>query len=151
MKPWYAQGARRLLEARERGLMPDGAVIVSMVDRDIPDALVVNKDMPVDRLNWRMLVNLDVHVVANRSADLGWLLETVSRIAHCRPQSLCIRFDDGDELHDVEVGEALHLQSIGGLPAVHSFDWVPINCSGTQTGARLRKALIQKHPRWTTL
>jgi hypothetical protein len=151
MKPWFAQGARRLLEARESGLMPEGAVIVSMLDRDIPGALVVKKDMPVDRMNWRMLVNLDVYVAANRSADLSWLLETTSRIAQCRPANLHVRFEDGDELHDVEVGEGLHLPSVGGLPAVHSFDWVPINCSGTQMGARLRKALIQKHPRWTAL
>lgn len=150
MKPWYAQGARKLLEARERGLMPSDPVVVTLGDRDIPGALVVNKDMPVDRMDWRMLVNLDVHVVAGQSADLSWLLETVSRIAQCRPKTLFLRFDH-EGVHDVEVGEGLHLPAVRELPATHTFDWVPINCSGSHIGAQLRKALIQKHPRWTVL
>lgn len=149
-RPWYAHGARKLLEARERGLMPEGPVFVCLVDRGMSDALTVNKDMPTDGLDWRMLVNLEVRVIAGQEADLGWLLDTVSRIAHARPKFLLIRFDH-DGLHDVEVGTGLHLPQVRDIPGQHSFTWVPINCSGTLTGSRLRKALIQKHPRWTEL
>jgi hypothetical protein len=149
-RPWYARGARKLLEARQGGMVPDGAVLVTLGDRGVSGSLVVNKDMPLDRLDWRMLVNLDVHVVAGKDWQLGVLLDIVSRVAAARPKSLYIRFDH-DGLHDVEVGTGTHLPAVLDIPAQHNFTWVPINCSGTSTGARLRKALIQKHPRWTVL
>lgn len=149
-KPWYAHGARKLLEVRESGMAPEGSVLVNLTTEDLYGSLVVKTDMPSDRLDWRMLVNLDVEVFARQTAGLDWLLETTSRIAQARPQSLYVRFEH-DGLHDVEVGTGLHLPKVKDIPAQHSFSWVPINCSGTLTGARLRKALIAKHPRWTVL
>lgn len=149
-KPWYAHGARKLLAARQAGLMPDRTVYVSMTDRQTPNALSVKRDMPADRLDWRMLVNLDVQLLADRTVDLGWLLDTTSRIAHVRPAFLGIVFED-EGVHDVEVGTGTHIPEVLELPAQHSFTWVPINCSGTLTGSRLRQALIAKHSRWTVL
>jgi hypothetical protein len=149
-RPWYAHGARKLLEARQSGMVPDDAVLVTLGDRGVSGALVVNEDMPAERLDWRMLVNLDVHVIAGKTWPLGNLLDLVARIAAARPKSLYIRFDH-DGLHDVEVGTGSHFAAVQDIPAEHTFSWVPINCSGTQTGARLRAALIQKLPRWTVL
>jgi hypothetical protein len=144
MKPWYALGAKTLLTQREKGLMPADPVEVSLVGGK---GLVVRQDMPVARLDWRMLVNLDVWVVAGKLCALDWVLSVVDGVARNRPKSLYLRFDQ----HDIEVGTGLHLPAVGELPAVHEFEWTPINCSGTKWGARLRDALISTHPRWTLL
>lgn len=146
-KPWYAFNARKLLEAREKGLTPEGTVVVSMVDGERGD-LTVMPDMPADRMDWRMLVNAEVLILADRATPLDRLLETASRIAQARPKFLAIRFNGH---HDVEVGTGSHFAAVRDIPAEHSFSWVPINCSGTLAGAQLRQALIQKHPRWTVL
>lgn len=154
-KPWYADKARELLKARQQGMKPKGRVVVSLVGGDFSDVasatLHARPDMPTDRLDWQMLVNLEVWLWAGPDAALGWLLATASRIAHARPRDLLLRFEDGDSIHDVEVGSGFHLPSVLDLPAQHFFDWVPINCTGSVVGAKLRRALIAKHERWTRL
>ena len=151
MKPWYATNARDLMNTREQGLMPAGPVVVSLVGGEFPmPTIYVRQDMPVDRLDWRMLVNLDVWLWAGPEAALTWLLTTADRIAQARPKSLVLRFEDKD-VHDVEIGTGLHIPAVKTLPACHTFTWTPINCSGTRWGARLRKALMGVHPCWTEL
>lgn len=155
MRPWYATNARDLLQAREQRFAPAGPVVVTLVGGDFSTvtetALYVRPDMPVERLDWRMLVNLDVWLWAGRSAALEWLLESTSRIAHAQPRFLLLRFEEFGDIHDVEIGTGLHIPPVLDLPGVHYFDWVPVNCTGTRVGAQLREALINKHPRWTRL
>jgi hypothetical protein len=155
MTPWYATNARDLLEARRHGFAPAGPVVVAMVGGDFSDVadvtLYVRPDMPVDRVDWRMLVNVDVWLWAGQEAALGWLLATTSRIAHARPRDLVLRFEEQDEIHDLEVGWGTHIAAVANLPPQDHFDWVPINCSGSRLGSRLRQALIATHPRWTRL
>lgn len=151
MKPWYATNARDLMATREQGLMPSTPVVVSLVGGRFPfPALYVRDDMPTERMDWRMLVNLDVWLWAGPEAALNWMLATADRIAKARPKSLILRFED-KEIHDVEVGSGLHLPAVKNLPAQHVFTWTPINCSGTHWGSRLRKALMGVHPCWTDL
>lgn len=151
-RPFYATNARDLLETRQQGMVPAGPVVVSLVGGEFSEpVLYVRTDMPADRLDWRMLVNLDVWLWASPAAPLNWLLGIASRIAAVRPKTLFLRFEDAGQVHDVEVGEGIHRPSIADIPAHHSFTWVPINCCGTLWGARLRKALIATHPRWTEL
>lgn len=154
-RPWYATNARQLLETRRQGLAPDGRVVVSLVGGSFGDVaattLYAKPDMPVDRLDWRMLVNLDVWLWAGPNAALDWLLTTASRIAQVRPKELLLRFEEPDGIHDVEVGSGLHIPAVRHLAAQHAFDWVPINCSGSLVGAKLRAALIATHKPWTRL
>lgn len=154
-RPWYATNARRLLEIRQQGKKPAGPVVVSLVGGDFSDVsahpLYVRPDMPVDRMDWRMLVNLQVWLWAGPGAALDWMLATADRIAQVRPADLILRFEEGAEIHDVEVGSGFHLPAVGDIPPVHEFTWVPINCSGTRWGGRLRTALIATHQPWTQL
>jgi hypothetical protein len=146
-KPWYAYNARKLLDARQAGMTPDDTVVVSMVDGERGD-LTITADMPADRMDWRMLVNLDVVILADKATPLDRLLDTASLIAQARPRFLGIHFNGA---HDVEVGTGSHFAAVQDIPAEHTFSWVPINCGGTLAGSQLRHALIQKHPRWTVL
>lgn len=147
MTPWYAQNARLLLQNRQHGITPDGPVVVSLVagEFDLP-TLFVHADMPIDRLDWRMLVNLTVWVWASAKAPIERVLETVYRIAIARPKELILRFEHGDEVHDVEVGYGHHLPGVAGFAPVHQFQWAPINVGGTALGRRLKRALLSKKP-----
>lgn len=155
MRPWYATNARDLLETRQQGLMPDGRVVVSLVGGHYDDVaaatLYARQDMPVDRMDWRMLVNLEVWLWASPSAALQWLLATASRIAHARPRSLVLRFEQADDLHDVDIGTGLHIPAIRELPAVHAFSWFPVNSSATRFAEQLRWALCDTHKPGTIL
>lgn len=154
-RPWYATNARDLLEARRQGLKPDGPVVVSLVGGDFSGVAAatinVKPDMPVDRLDWRMLVNLHVWLWANQQAKLEWLLATASRIAHVRPRRLVLRFEAGKQVHDVDIGTGIHIPAVRELPATHDFWWSPINCSDTAVATRLRAALLAVHPFQTIL
>lgn len=155
MSPWYATNARDLLETRRQGFALRRPVAVSLIGGNFEAftsaALYVRPQMPVERLDWRMLVNLDVWLIGSKDAALDWLLATASRIAQAQPHELVLRFGDGGDWHDVEIGTGLHIPPVADLPAVHRFDWVPINCSGTRLGSQLRRALINTHARWTRL
>ena len=88
-RPWYATNARDLLEHRRRNLKPVEPVIVSLVGGDFRDVaetvLYARRDMPVDRMDWRMLVDLDVWLWAGTGAAMDWISETAWRIAQARP------------------------------------------------------------------
>ena len=90
-RPWYATNARDLLEHRRRNLKPVEPVIVSLVGGDFRDVaetvLYARRDMPVDRMDWRMLVDLDVWLWAGTGAAMDWITETAWRIAQARPLS----------------------------------------------------------------
>ena len=148
MRPWYAINARKLLANRDKGLAPADPVTVSMTEHY--GSLAVTDDMPLDRLDWRMLVNLDVHLIAGPAAALKRVLAVAAGIANARPKSLYLRFQH-DGWHDVEIGTGLHLPAVLDIPATHRFTWLPINCSGTAVGAKLRQALRSQHADWTEL
>ncbi|MBP9149236.1 MAG: hypothetical protein KBG00_10690 [Rhodoferax sp.] len=103
-------------------------------------------DLPHDRIDWRMLVNLSVWVWASAKAPLQQVLDTVYRIALVRPRELVLRFEQGDMVHDIEVGYGHHLPATAGVAAVHRFQWAPINVGGSPLGYRLKKALLSKKP-----
>lgn len=154
MRPWYATNARDLLETRRQGLKPDGPVVVSLIGGYVDGAattLHVHQDMPVERMDWRMLVNLDVWLHAGPAAALEWVLETASRIALARPSDLVLRFQEDKLLHDARIGTGLHTLAIRDLPAHHSFTWCPLNASLSPVAERLCWALLARHPRWTEL
>lgn len=145
-RPWYAINARRLLEDRQRGLVPQDAVAVVLTDDTIPaPAVYVKADMPLDRLDWRMLVNLQVWLYADAGVALDRVLKVARSIAAIRPGELVLRFN-ADGLHDVEVGAACHFPGVADLQPVHQFTWNPINLSCTAIGAKLRRALLAEHP-----
>ena len=151
-KPWYASSARTLLANRREGFTPDSPINVSLMGGEFDDiALFVRPDMPVEMLDWRMLVNLDVHLWANPTVAIGKVLATASRIAHARPKELVLRFEQANHIHDIEVGSATHRPAIADIPAEHTFTWMPINLGGTPLGKRLRDALRTAHKPWSTL
>lgn len=168
MNAWYAQNARQLLDARKQGLTPDGQVVVSLVGSEFPGATVlhVRPEMPADRMDWRMLVNLPVWVWANGRAPLGWLVATTARIAAARPSELVVRFEQPREVsfdfngekttetidtHDIEVGRGLHIPAVADIAPCHTFTWAPIRLSPTKIATGIQNALIAKHQFWTTL
>lgn len=156
MKPWYAGNARFLLASREHGMRPDGAVVVSLIGGRHDDlaatTLYVDTDMPADRLDWRMLADLEVWLWAGPEAALSWLLQTALRIAHARPKRLVLRFEEeGDVFHDLEVGAGVHTAAVKDIAAIHAFVWTPINTACTATGAKLRRALDATLPYGTIL
>lgn len=145
MKPWYAGNARNLLQARQQGSVPYGPVIVEMTGGawDVT-TLYLDDTMPVDKLDWRMLVNLEVWLWANPKVQLDRLTETALRIAKTRPKTLFVRFEAGDQIHDVQVGDGFHLVPPSPLPAHHIFNVCISNNSGTKLGASMRRALMSK-------
>ncbi len=93
-----------------------------------------------------MLVNLSVWVFATAAVPLQRVIDTVYRIALARPKDLILRFEQGDTVHDVEVGYGHHLPAVADCYPVHQFQWSPINVGGTVFGRRLKKALLSKKP-----
>jgi hypothetical protein len=152
MKPWYAGNARQLLEARRQGKTPDGPVIVSTIGT-IPGAtaLHVNADDPLERLDWRMLVNLEVLVWSDASTPLPRLMALCEQIAKARPRRLVLRFDRSGETHDVEIGSGQHHRALSDTPEQHDFVWCPINSSLTPLADQLTAALVQQHGRLALL
>jgi len=142
---WYAGNARQLLQERQYGNVPYGPVVVEMTG-GAWDAttLHLNADTPVANMDWRMLVNLDVWIWANASVGLGRLLDVALLIARARPKTLIVRFEDGDKVHDVQVGDGFHLPKVAEIPGKHEFQLCISNNSGTKIGAALRRALLEK-------
>jgi len=148
----YAINARRLLEDRRAGLVPESPVSVILTEQtEPPPALYVRGDMPADRLDWRMLVNLSVWVWASAAVPIERWVRIARGIAAARPKDLVLRFQAGDELHDVRVGHGLHCAAIGIDPAVHDFTWAPMDLTLTPVGKRLRAALVAELPMWSAL
>lgn len=152
MKPWYAGNARQLLEARKHGQTPDGPVVVSMIGT-VPGGmnLYVNEDDPLERLDWRMLVNLEVWVWADASTPLSRLMAICSHIAKARPQRLVLRFNGSGETHDVEIGSGQHHRALSDIPAQHDFVWAPMASTFTNVADQLRTALVAQHGRLAIL
>lgn len=151
-QPWYALNARQLLAAREAGMRPDGVVQVTLTAAENPPgALLVRPDMPADRLDWRMLVDLPVWLWADASVPFERLAGIARGIAARRPSELLLRFLTGETVHDVEVGYGNHHQAIADIPAEHTFVWLPLNLGGTSVGARLMRALQHVAPCWSRL
>lgn len=166
-RPWYAAGARSLLDNRKQGTVPDGPVVVSLIGGEFRDVaaltLHVHADMPADRLDWRMLVNLEVWVWADATVPLERVLLVLDRIAQARPKRLCLRFnhrftfsgaDGGTEtidLHDLDIGDGFHHEAIEEVPAIHAFLWSPVPMNGTPVERQLRNALRGTHQPGTWL
>lgn len=152
MRPWYAINARNLLETRRQGMQPEGQVNVAMSGGEFSGtALYVRPEMPTDRMDWRMLVNLKVCIWASAEVSLSRLVDTVSRVASVRPDTLVLHFDDGQKVHQIDVGRAIHWPAILEFNPVHEFYWCPINLGFSSIGGSLVKALQTKHKDWSVL
>jgi hypothetical protein len=166
-RPWYAAGARKLLENRQHGMAPSGPVVVSLIGGSFGDVaavtLHVHADMPAERLDWRMLVNLEVWLWADASIPLERVVLLADRIARARPKRLCLRFDhrfafaNGDggtetiDTHDLDIGDGFHHDAIEEVPAIHAFLWSPVPVNGTPIERQLRNALRGTHQLGTWL
>lgn len=167
MKPWYAINARDLLETRRQGLKPSGPVVVSTIGGDFgrlaAATLYVHDDMPAERLDWRMLVNVEAWLWADDAVPLLRVLQLLDGVAHARPRRLCLRFDrqwswvspGGHEYeqvtHDVDIGTGFHTLAMRDLPDVHEFHWDPMPLNWTPIERTLAQAALSKHPRGTVL
>lgn len=150
MKPWYATNARDLLETRRQGMQPEGPVNVAMDGGSFEGtALYLRPDMPLDRMDWRMLVNLEVWLWASPAVPLDRVLDASLRIAHAKPSRLFLRFDDGEQVHDIEIGSGTHRGPVADIPPEHTFCWSPIHLGWAQIGKRLCQALRTKHRMWS--
>lgn len=151
---FYAQNARQLLESRQNGLIPAGPVVVSLVGGNFTEtALFVRDDMPLNRLDWRMLVDLDVWVWATKKVALSAVLAVTHAVAKARPKTLFLRFEDAQKhVHDVDVGSGWHHDGVMGLiPPCHEFLWWPQRTCSTDIGSQLQRALCRQHPERTYL
>ncbi len=145
---WYAANARSLLAARRQGLAPEGPVVVSLVGQSFDQpTLYCQPGTAPERMDWRMLVNLQVWVWASPVAALDWVVETVWRIAKAKPAELALRFEHGDRIHDIDCGTSSHHPAIADIPAVHDFLWLPINTGGSALGYRILRTLTNHHPK----
>lgn len=144
-RTWYAVNARDLLEHRRQGHMPARPVSVVLDGGEAEHpVLYLRDDMPIGRMDWRMLVNLEVWVWASPRTPLERLTRVARDIAEVIPARLVVRFTDPrGQLHDVEVGSGTHSNGFPehGIAPEHDFIWCPINLSGTFTGTRLKRAL----------
>lgn len=146
IRPWYAANARQLLEARKQGFMPTGPVIVSLVggEWDVT-TLYVHSDMPIAKLDWRMLVNLEVWLWATPAVALDRVTEVALQIAKVRPKTIFVRMEVGAVIHDVQIGDGFHLgKFVPEVPAIHEFSVSISNNTGSPFGAALRRALMTK-------
>ena len=154
-RPWFATNARALLATRKQGEKPAGVVAVSLIPNNAQSAinrqvLQVHDDMPIERLSWRMLVNLNVWVLADSQAPIDRVCAVVGRIAQARPATLILRFQHGQDVHDIDLGNGMHVD-VPGIAKIHRFTWCPINLTGSKLGAQLRRALSATHPPMATL
>jgi hypothetical protein len=144
-RPWFAYGAQALLQARQQGLKPDDIVTVAMDGRAHPEPLIrVRPDAPVDRLEWRMLVNVNVELWTDPSVSFDRTAQTAFRIAQVRPRNLTLVFDDGEQRHTIDCGQGWHTPAVADVPAQHWFLWQPITLN-TSTARRIARALKQQH------
>lgn len=147
-RPWYAGGARQLLDERKRGMKPPEPVVVHMsgpVQRG-GTPLQVNPEMPIARLDWRMLVNLEVWLCADHLRPVADILTVVLAIAHVKPRDLILRFtDQRGFVHDIAVGTGHHTLGLPehGIAPEHSFLFGPINLSGSRIGRAFTAALAR--------
>jgi hypothetical protein len=153
VQPWYAAGGRQLLETRRAGQMPEGPVSVILAGDSIGGgvALRVHDDTPLERLDWRMLVNLPVWLLATPAVPLERVLRVARDIAAVRPARLTLRFHAGEQRHDVDVGSGRHIAAFDVFPPHHEFTWHPMDLTYTQVGAQLCRALVRELPMWSTL
>lgn len=145
---WYASNARNLLQQRRRGVMPTKQVnVVLDIGHEIDfdgHVLVLRADEPTERIDWRMLVNLEVWIWADESQPLQRLLAVVRDIVGVNPRSLFVRFvDPSGHIHDVDCGSGTHTPGAPehGIPAEHSFLFSPVNSGGSRLGRHLCRAM----------
>lgn len=145
-RPWFASNARSLLEARQNGLSPDEPVTVSIMGNVAEGTtLFVRDNMPADRMDWRMLVNLQVVVWANSKTQFDRVDAVLFGIAQARPKELQLCFVHGETCHLIDCGSGWHRPAVMDIPASHEFLWQPINLGATDLGYRIKAALHKNH------
>lgn len=146
--PRYAYNARNLLSLRQKGKRPDEPIVVSFGDGGgrIVTQLCVPADMQVEKLDWSMLVDLDVWICFDATIPFDRVAQTALCIARARPRTLFVRMDGAEGVtHDVQVGDGFHLPKIDDeIPAVHEFTVCITNNSGTKVGKAIRELLLNK-------
>jgi hypothetical protein len=159
-RPWYATNARDLLETRRQGFRPERPVHVSLMGPVFDElTLYVHDDMPLDRLDWRMLVNVEVVVLAQSSVAFDRIVTVLKGIAKAQPSEMQLCWLHRDEWHLIDCGTGTHsprmtfdaLPDVDPVEALHDFFWRPINLGATATGYRLKAALHKSIPPGTHL
>jgi len=142
-RPWFAINARNLLDSRMHGMVPESQVNVSFIGQPQTDdiTLIVRDDMPVDRLDWRMLVNLNVMVLADKTTPFSRAQRALQDIAKCRPAWLQFALLFGDEYHVVDCGSGFHIAAVGAIQGRHEFVWFPLAPKQTPIARRATQAL----------
>lgn len=141
MSHWYATNARGLLQTRQQGLKPERPVHVSLMGPVFDElTLYVRDDAPVDRMDWRMLVNVEVVVLAESGVPFDRIVAVLKGIARAQPAELQLCWLHGGEWHLIDCGSGTHLRDL------HTFLWQPINLGGTAMGYGLKAALHKAQP-----
>lgn len=147
-RDWLPMNGRRLLDQRKRGVMPSAPVSVVMDvmhDEDFAwPVLMLGSEEPTERMDWRMLVNLEVWVWANATQPMARVAAVIGDIAKVNPKALTLRFlDAADAVHDVDCGSGTHRAGLPshGIRAEHNFIFCPVNSTGSRLGRQLCTAL----------
>lgn len=148
-RDWYPLNGRNLMLQRKRGVVPSGYinVVLDVSDQDVGylgPVLTLRSDEPTERMDWRMLVNLDVWVWADETQPLDRLIAVLRDIVAMKPKTLAVRFlDPTGEVHDVDCGSATHMAGAPahGIPDEHTFLFHPMNLAGSRLGRELCRAL----------
>jgi hypothetical protein len=145
-RPWFAVNGPALLETRRQGMCPTGPVVVSLIGgRYDVSALYVHDDMPLERMDWQMLVNLHVHVLASPAVPFDRIERVLWDIAHVRPRELLLQFVVGNDVHEIDCGTGMHLPAVEHIPAARHFHWLPITTT-RGPAMQLKRALVACHP-----
>lgn len=153
-RDWFPSNGRNLMLQRKRGVLPSGPVnvVLDLRDPDIGFAgtvLTLRSDDTAERIDWRMLVNLDVWVWADEGQPLDRVVSVVRDIVDVSPRSLYLRFvDPQGNVHDVDCGTGTHRPGAPrlGIPAEHTFLFCPVNSAGSRLGRELCRALSRINP-----
>jgi hypothetical protein len=153
-RAWFATNARNLLESRRNGYVPSGPVVVSMIGGEYPEAadtLYLREDMPLERMDWRMLVDVEVHLWANRKCRWAACSRLSRQSRAPGPRGLSCASEPTAASCTTSKSATASTCARSRHPREHRFTWCPINLTGSGVGAKLRRALLAQHPAFTTL
>ena len=137
----YAINAMNLLGMQRHGMQPEGPVMVEM-GRDARTKAPRSTSSPTltERMDWRMLVNLQVAVEPRSSDSLDRLLRAVRDIAASRQLTCCCALLNTGS---IEVGSG-YAPPGRAEPFLPTFVYlVPISLTGSAVGAGLRRCVSQ--------
>jgi hypothetical protein len=119
--------------------------------REAANTLYLREDMPLERMDWRMLVDVEVHLWANRATPLAQGAAGPRRHRARGPRPVPALRQPGGTVHDIDIGDGLPHAPRPRHPRGAPLHLVPNEQRRQQVGAKLRRALLAQHPGFTTL